>query len=89
MRLQVAGLLAVKLAGSVALKLLGIARGAALVLFEVARAHDGTADTPPTLLQLGGYGASLGGFVAYTWLRVGTLGTTAGTSTAGRKPKKE
>jgi len=67
---QVAGLLAVQIAGSVALKLLGIARGAGLVLFEVARAHASGHGSVPSSLQLGGYAASIGGFCAYTTLRI-------------------
>ena len=64
---QFAGLLAVKIAGSVAVKLLGIARGAALVLFEAAFAD---AASRPTGGQLGGYGASVCAFTAYTWIRL-------------------
>ena len=64
--LQVAGLLAVKIADSVAVKLLGVARGAALVLFEAATMPD----TAPSPIQLCGYGTSLTSFVVYTWLRL-------------------
>lgn len=64
---QLAGLLAVKIAGSVAVKLLGIARGAALVLFEAFFADT---TTRPSTGQLGGYGASVCAFVAYTWIRL-------------------
>lgn len=56
--LQVIGLLAVRAAGSVAVKLLGIARGAGLVLFEVLRgssANGGSANGgTPSPLQLAG-----------------------------------
>ena len=68
--LQVAGLLAVKIAGSVAVKLLGIARGAGLVLFEAVRATDPA--KVPTPVQLGGYATSMGGFLLYTWIRLRT-----------------
>ena len=64
---QLAGLLAVKCAGSVAVKLLGIARGAALVLFEAAFASEGARPAPG---QLGGYGVSVAAFGVYTWVRL-------------------
>ena len=53
--LQVVGLMAVKAAGSVAVKLLGIARGAGLVLFEVLRG--GATGRTPSTFQLSGCGA--------------------------------
>lgn len=65
--LQVVGLMAVKAAGSVAVKLLGIARNAGLVLFEVFR---GGGDRAPTHLQLAGYTASVGSFFVYTLVRL-------------------
>jgi len=66
--LQVVGLVAVQVAGSVAVKLLGIARGAGLVLYEVLLGSS-TGDRAPNPLQLGGYMAAVGGFVVYTVLR--------------------
>jgi len=66
--LLVAGLLAVKIAGSVAVKLLGIARGAALVLFEAVRATNDS--DRPSAMQACGYTTSLLGFLLYTWLRI-------------------
>lgn len=67
--LQAAGLLAVKIAGSVAVKLLGIARGAALVLFEALR-FPSDPQSRPSAVQAVGYATSLGGFLLYTWLRL-------------------
>ena len=66
--LQVVGLIAVKATGSVTFKLLGIARGAALVLFEVCTGA--TSRTPPTTVQLVGYTTSLAGFGLYTMVRL-------------------
>mmetsp|Transcript_18159 Transcript_18159/g.46484 ORF Transcript_18159/g.46484 Transcript_18159/m.46484 type:complete len:326 (+) Transcript_18159:59-1036(+) len=65
--LQVVGLIAVKVTGSVAFKLLGIARGAGLVLFEVIVHPE---DARPGSLQLGGYVASIAGFVVYSFARL-------------------
>ena len=84
---QLAGLMTVSIAGSVAVKLLGIARGAAIVLFEASFA---SADAQPGLAQLGGYGASVLGFLAYTKLRLGregqpTAAHAPSTSTPQRK----
>ena len=45
-------------------------RGAGLVLFEVVR---GAGGPTPSVSQLAGYTASVGGFVAYTLIRVGGM----------------
>jgi hypothetical protein len=75
--LQFAGLLVVRTAGSVAMKLLGVVRGAGLVAFEVVF---GSADSRAEVLsplQLAGYAVSLSAFVAYNLLR-GVGGAAAG-----------
>ncbi len=74
--LQVAGLLVVKVAGSVAVKLLGIVRGAALVVFEVVFGSVEPGREPLSPVQLAGYFASLAGFVAYNLLRLGQVGVS-------------
>lgn len=82
---QLAGLLTVKIAGSVAVKLLGIARGAALVLFEAAFA---SASSSPAGTQLMGYGASVVGFFLYTWSRLSREGQ-AQVATSQQNAKKK
>lgn len=64
--LQISGLLVIKVAGSVAVKLLAIARGAVLVLYEVS-ASGGAGEL--SAVQLGGYAASLAGFALYNLFR--------------------
>lgn len=70
--LQAATLLVMRMAGSVALKLLGQARNAALVLFEVSRGKQ-----QASAQQLMSYSISLAFFVAYVRMRqspaLGTL----------------
>ena len=85
--LQVVGLVAVKLTGSVTFKLLSTARGAALVLFEVLTGGTGGkgGDAPPSVVQLGGYVASLAGFCVYTLARL----RGPGAQTPPKKPKAE
>lgn len=51
------------------MKLLGIARGAGLVLYEVLLGSS-TGDRAPNPLQLAGYVAAVSGFVVYTVLRL-------------------
>ena len=74
--LQVVGLLTVKVAGSVTVKLLGIARGAGLVLFEVVYSNGNS--LAPSTSQLAGYTASVCGFVGYTLVRVGGMNNSPG-----------
>ena len=85
--LQVVGLVAVKLTGSVTFKLLSVARGAALVLFEVLTGGTGGkgGGAPPSVVQLGGYVASLAGFCVYTLARL----RGPGAQTPPKKPKAE
>jgi hypothetical protein len=83
--LQVVGLFAVKAAGSVAVKLLGIARGAGLVLFEVLKGSSG-GETPPSSVQLAGYSASVGGFVLYTLVRLRAAADAAPAPPPARGP---
>ena len=64
-RLQFAGLLAIRVLGSVTMKLLGIARSAALVLFEVLRGNE-----PASLRMIVGYSISLGAFAVYSRLKM-------------------
>ena len=66
-RAQVITLLVIQLVGSLTMKVLGISRNAALVLFQFAR---GAEDV--SRLQLTGYGISTTAFVAYSLLRVRT-----------------
>ena len=63
--LQFAGLLAIRVLGSVTMKLLGIARSAALVLFEVLRGNE-----PASLRMIVGYSLSLGAFAVYSRLKM-------------------
>jgi len=63
--LQFAGLLAIRVLGSVTMKLLGIARSAALVLFEVLRGNE-----PASLRMIVGYSISLGAFAVYSRLKM-------------------
>lgn len=65
-----------------ALKLLGIARGAGLVLFEVLTATGKGGSQPPSPVQLAGYTASVAGFGVYTFarLRGGPQAAPAGAS---------
>ena len=51
--------------GSVTMKLLGIARSAALVLFEVLRGNE-----PASLRMIVGYSISLGAFAVYSRLKM-------------------
>ena len=62
--LQGATMLVVRYFGSVAVKLLGQARNAALVLSEVSRGNQ-----KASAQQLLGYSISLGAFCSYVWLR--------------------
>ena len=76
---QLAGLLTVKIAGSVAVKLLGIARGAALVLFEATFA---SADARPDATQLASYATSVFSFVLYTHVRLNRTPESAAAAAA-------
>lgn len=58
-------LLVIQLVGSLTMKVLGISRNAALVLFQLARGADDVSQQ-----QLMGHGLSTAAFVAYSFLRV-------------------
>ena len=62
---QVITLLVIQLVGSLTMKVLGISRNAALVLFQLARGADDVSQQ-----QLMGHGLSTAAFVAYSFLRV-------------------
>lgn len=78
--LQFGALLAIKVAGSVTMKLLGIARNGSLVLFQAARGAEALAPR-----QLGGHAASTCAFVIYTLLRLGYFGGGGGGGGAAKQ----
>jgi hypothetical protein len=79
--LQVGALIVIKVAGSVTMKLLGIGKNGALVLFQAARGAE-------SLLphQLAGHALSTGAFLVYSLVRLGYMGG-AGPAVGGRKDK--
>jgi hypothetical protein len=79
--LQIGALLVIKAAGSVTMKLLGIFRNGALVLFEAARGAEYLQSH-----QLAGHALSTGAFFLYTLVRLGYVG--AAKPAAGDKKVK-
>lgn len=79
--LQVGALLVIKVAGSVTMKLLGIGKNGALVLFQAARGAENLLSH-----QLAGHALSTVAFFVYSLVRLGYVGG-AGGAAEGRKAK--